>query len=171
MPISRRLLEPKSMNSKMIHTHLSKKREGQKRFYNRGSRPLSPLQDSRVVHLQTEKGHDRIGIIKRATAKPRSYLVESEGREYRRNRRHLLPVAETPPTAELDPGSPTDSSTEKDSIENVLNVPASPVRQPLAHTEHAPGQLRESPLQTSTEPSLARSRFGRLLKPNPKYSS
>lgn len=83
----------------------------------------------------------------------------------------MLPVAEPPPTTESDPGSLADSLAEKDSIENVPNVPASPVRQSLAHTEHTPGHLRESPFQASTEPSPARSRFGRLLKLNPKYNS
>ena len=105
------------MNSGTVHNHLTKKSDGQKRFYNRGSQPLAPFHNSQVVRLQTKKGHDKVGVVKRAADEPRSYLVESDGREYRRNRRHLLPVAELHPLdIENDPSSLADSASQCSSV-------------------------------------------------------
>ncbi|KAK0155576.1 hypothetical protein N1851_002056 [Merluccius polli] len=165
LPVSKHLLKPKPLNSGTVHNHLSKKRENQKKFYNRGSQPLTPLHNSQVVRLQTEKGHDKIGIVKMAAAEPRSYLVELEGREYRRNRRHLLLVAEQHPQASADPAS------ENENIWSPPGVPMSPEIQPPTHNEHSPGHSGETPIQTLTECSTPRSRYGRPLKPNPKYNT
>lgn len=46
------------------------------------------------MRLQTIKGHEKIGIVKRKCNEPRSYMIESDGAEYRRNPRHVLPVME-----------------------------------------------------------------------------
>ncbi|KAI2653770.1 Retrovirus-related Pol polyprotein [Labeo rohita] len=45
-----------------------------------------------MVRMQTTKGHDKIGIVRSTLTEPRSYVVECDSKEYRRNRRHLLPV-------------------------------------------------------------------------------
>ena len=58
------------MNSGTVHNHLTKKSDGQKRFYNRGSQPLAPFHNSQVVRLQTKKGHDKVGVVKRAADEP-----------------------------------------------------------------------------------------------------
>lgn len=47
--------------------------------------------------MQTNKGHDRMGIVKEVCKEPRSYIIQSDVGIYRRNRRHILPVAEPPP--------------------------------------------------------------------------
>ena len=44
--------------------------------------------------MQTDKGFDRKGIVTGIAKPPRSYIVQSGDKEYRRNRRHLLPVSE-----------------------------------------------------------------------------
>jgi len=51
-----------------------------------------------VVQLQTDKGYQKGGIVKQPPAKPQSYIVEAEGKEYHRNRRHLLFVPEPAPS-------------------------------------------------------------------------
>ncbi|XP_043911504.1 extracellular calcium-sensing receptor-like [Protopterus annectens] len=51
-----------------------------------------------MVQIQTMKGFDQIGEITGICAELRSYLVKSEGMEYRRNCKHLLPVSEPSPS-------------------------------------------------------------------------
>lgn len=60
-------------------------------------KPLSSLLKSEVVRLQTLQGYNNMGTIQDICKEPRSYLVESEGKVYRRNSRHILPVPEAIP--------------------------------------------------------------------------
>ena len=80
----------------MLSKH-NKKRQYQKVWYDKTSKPLCPLSEGQVVWMQTQRGHDRLATVKRICKEPRSYIVESGGHDYRRNRRHLLPVLEAPP--------------------------------------------------------------------------
>ncbi|CAL8341987.1 unnamed protein product [Gadus morhua 'NCC'] len=43
--------------------------------------------------------------------------------------------------------------------------------QPPAHNKHSPGNSDETPIQTPAERSTPCSRYGRPLKPNPKYNT
>ena len=54
--------------------------------------------------MQTEKGHDKVAVVKQIANAPRSYIVSSEGKAYRRNKSHFFPVAEPKPdsTVTLD---------------------------------------------------------------------
>ena len=45
--------------------------------------------------MQTDKGFQRLAVVK--STSPRSYIVTSDGADYVRNRRHLLPVSEPRP--------------------------------------------------------------------------
>ena len=66
-----------------------------KKYHDKTAPPLSVLQPNQTVRLQTEKGFDRKGIVTGIAKTPRSYIVQSGDKEYRRNRRHLLPVVES----------------------------------------------------------------------------
>lgn len=50
-----------------------------------------------MVRLQTQIERDKMGAVRRKCGEPRSYVVESEGKEYRRDRQHILPVMEPQP--------------------------------------------------------------------------
>ena len=80
---------------------------------------LLPLRPQQVVRFQTDKGYQKVGVIKQPAAQPRSYIVEAEGKEYHRNRRPLLSVLEPAPTKLM---WPTDY--------DVLHVPSSHVMPP-----------------------------------------
>ena len=56
---------------------------------------LSMLQPGDTVRMQTDRGYDKIAIIESRTNDPRSYIVKCNGKQYRRNRKHLLLVTET----------------------------------------------------------------------------
>ena len=55
---------------------------------------VTDLTTNQSVCLQTEKNHEKIGSVKNPTVKPHSYIVNVQEREYRRIRKHFLPVAE-----------------------------------------------------------------------------
>ncbi|XP_039878491.1 uncharacterized protein K02A2.6-like [Simochromis diagramma] len=101
LPITTKLLEPQHLESERVKAQLLNKRLTQKVCYDRSSRPLPPLNEGQVVRLQTPQGYDRTGVVKELCKEPRSYLVQSDGNTYRRNRRHILPVSE-PVTVQKD---------------------------------------------------------------------
>ena len=103
LPLSR---TPSVKSSDAVKAQLNKKRQYQKVWYDKTSKPLRPLLEGQLVWMQTQRGHDRLATVKRICKEPRSYIVESGGHDYRRNRRHLLPVLETspPPAHHVDNG-------------------------------------------------------------------
>ena len=66
-----------------------------KKYHDKTARPLSVLQPNQTVGLQTDKGFHRKGIVTGITKTLRSYIVQSGDKEYRRNRRYLMPVLES----------------------------------------------------------------------------
>ncbi len=128
----------------------------QKVFFDKRSKSLYPLHESQVVRIQTTKGHNKIGVVRNTLTEPRTYVVESGGKEYRRNRRHLLPVKEPLPCctqADLEDLSqlklvPDRNNVSDNALHAEKNIPAEPTAQKLPY----------------------RTRYGRTPKPNPKYS-
>ena len=57
--------------------------------------------------MQTAKGYDRLGTVKEMSKEPRSYIVQADGKTYRRNNRHILPVTEPPSPQLLDDLKPS----------------------------------------------------------------
>ncbi len=101
LPICKQLLKPAAKPTASVKAQLTKKCRAQKCHYDKSSKPLAPLSPNQVVRLQTQKGHEKLGTVRRRCDEPRSYVVVSEGREYRCNRRHLLPVKEPQPPRPL----------------------------------------------------------------------
>ena len=48
------------------------------------------------MRMKTKNGYKKLAIVQRANDTPRSYIVQSGNREYRRNRRDLLQSKEHP---------------------------------------------------------------------------
>ncbi|KAJ8007563.1 hypothetical protein DPEC_G00095340 [Dallia pectoralis] len=88
--------------------------------------------------MQTIKGHDHLGTVKEVCEEPRSYIIESNGGTYRRNRRHILPVAEPPPR-QPDPAD----------LDCQYADPAAPVSS--LHTPHTPRETQIAPRPTSVQ--------------------
>ena len=80
----------------------------------------------------------------RAAEQPRSFLVKSQGQEYRRNRRHLLKVPE---------------QSEVVAEKNVV-VEESPAAEELPKAKETETEMCSNVVIT---------RSGRISKPNPKY--
>uniref|UniRef100_A0AAV2MBL7 Polyprotein n=1 Tax=Knipowitschia caucasica TaxID=637954 RepID=A0AAV2MBL7_KNICA len=153
-----------SLNTKQVTAQLQKKRLSQKLSYDKSSRPLRPLLEGEAVRMQTPRGYDRMGTVGKICEEPRSYIIQSGGRDYRRNRRHLLPVAERSPhqpdTVDLQPFNPAAGETppiyreeQRDPMDTVPPL----VQVPVANS---PVHAGKSPYTT---------RFGRTVRANPKY--
>ena len=93
LPTTRDMLKPTVQTN--VHKSLEKKRKQNKVHYDKSAKTLSMLQPGDTVRMQTDRGYDKIAIIESRTNDPRSYIVKCNGKQYRRNRKHLLLVTET----------------------------------------------------------------------------
>ena len=146
VPCSDKLLECQQFDGSMVKDRLNQKSQQQKKFYDKQTKCLPTLKSGDVIRMQTSKGYDKLGFVVRAAEQPRSFLVKSQGQEYRRNRRHLLKVPEQ-----------SEVVTEK----NVV-VEESPAAEELP-------KIKET--ETEKYSNVVITRSGRISKPNPKYTS
>ena len=98
IPMAKQLLTP--ITQKNVRTKLKNIRLQKKKHYDKSAKPLKQLNDQQKVRMQTDRGYDQEAEIVRHSNKPRSYVVQSNGKQYERNRRHLLPVIEESPSPE-----------------------------------------------------------------------
>jgi hypothetical protein len=93
LPISDTLLKPSVIEPSEVTKRLSHYRQQSKKYYDRTAKPLPNLQKGDVVRVTDIKGkYMKKGTVISETSYPRSYMVDINGRNYRRNRRHLLKV-------------------------------------------------------------------------------
>ena len=97
LPTSTKLLKPKPLSTSRVSTRLKKVRQQQKQYHDKSARHQRPLKPIEVVCMQTDKGFQRLAVVNSTRDSPRSYIVTSDGADYVRNRRHLLPVSEPRP--------------------------------------------------------------------------
>ena len=135
------------------------------------------LTPNQTVRLQTEKGFDKQGIVTGIAKTPRSYIVQSGNKEYRRNRRHLLPVAESyKPQTENVVLNISQSIAKSDTVIDQNNSTTKCVQNVVKSvkiSEPTPEKaIVNIPTPCKTERVVRQNitRSGRVLKPNPKYS-
>ncbi|KAK3741172.1 hypothetical protein QZH41_002992 [Actinostola sp. cb2023] len=91
LPTSGSLLHPSSYNYRQVTQNLQERQVKQKEYYDRGSKPLNPLRPGDQIHLRDESQNIWIpGTVTAKTEQPRSYIVDVNGSQYRRNRRDIL---------------------------------------------------------------------------------
>lgn len=94
LPNTNQQLLPKVVRRKDVRAKRLQKQQSQKSYYDRSARPLSQLKEGQAVRVH-EQGYWKPAVIVRSAGTERSYHVRtSDGREYRRNRRHLLDTKE-----------------------------------------------------------------------------
>uniref|UniRef100_A0A3P9BS95 Integrase catalytic domain-containing protein n=1 Tax=Maylandia zebra TaxID=106582 RepID=A0A3P9BS95_9CICH len=173
LPVCKKLLTPTAKVTTTIKTQLTKKRKTQKQHYDKSSKLLSPLTPNEVVRLQTQRGHDKIGVVSKVCAEPRSYVVESGGKEYRRNRQHLLPVSEPQPEKLATTQDELDSSRRADETKpnkTQTNKHETVQLNPPQHgTKQSEQVITPTKCQVRSDDNLYRTRSGRVSKPNSKY--
>ena len=93
LPARSRLLTPQVVSAQC---QLQQRQDNYKQYYDRGSKRLTELQPGSAVRMRHENVWEP-AVVMRKEGHPRSYIVTLEGREYRRNRRHLMNTAEKQP--------------------------------------------------------------------------
>ena len=123
-PVAKQLLNPKAASSRIVASRLKWKRQQQKAYYNQHAKYLPLHHPKLIVRLQTEKSHEKVGIVKKPAAQPRSYIVQTEEKVYHRNQGHLLAILKPIP-------SPSATHTPP-------HLPAVPQHPPTESNPHQP---------------------------------
>ena len=92
IPIATELLNPKQIDLKEVRKALDQSKKSQKHYYDaKHPRDLPPLKAGDPVRMSPFPGTKNWvpATIVRHHEEPRSYVVDREGRKYRRNRQHL----------------------------------------------------------------------------------
>ena len=92
IPTHADLLKPQTIHSETVKQKLNEKQAVQQKYYDRGTRSLSPLKPGDTVRVwNPEKKKWNPAIVESLTNKPRSYIVVTqEGSKLRRNRQDIL---------------------------------------------------------------------------------
>ena len=90
IPTVDKLLRPKTISPTLVHKELQKRKDKQKYYYDKHTKPLSKLKEGEDTLIQLRGRWYPAKITKISQNEPRSYIVTTpQGRTYRRNRRHL----------------------------------------------------------------------------------
>lgn len=77
---------PRFLNQDHIQQELQHRQDQQKAYYNKSAHDLPPLIAGQPVRVLNEHGHWLPATIISKCSEPRSYMVESQERSYKRNR-------------------------------------------------------------------------------------
>jgi hypothetical protein len=100
-------LKPKIVEN--VSDKLFKIRNAKKRYYDKTAKTLPEIVSNNIVRMQTSRGYDKKAVVVGNANRPNSYIVESDGKRYERNRKHLLKVSEgvTPDTPDIPAVTPS----------------------------------------------------------------
>lgn len=87
-----------------------------------------------------------MGIVKQRCDEPRSYVVDSEGKEYRRNRRHILPVNTTAYTLDPDMDKPQGTERTEQTPAEQCHRQLSPEKPPTSASQQGVEPQTKSPV-------------------------
>ncbi|XP_035664891.1 uncharacterized protein K02A2.6-like [Branchiostoma floridae] len=106
VPINTQALEPKVVPN--VHNNINKRKARAKRYYDKGTRSLPPIQPGQQVRVELtpqKAAQWKYGTCVQRVA-PKSYEVEVDGAKYRRNRKHIRDTTE-----EQKPSTDVDETT------------------------------------------------------------
>ncbi|KAK3093011.1 hypothetical protein FSP39_010012 [Pinctada imbricata] len=118
IPANPKLLMPKTPSLMRTKKGLQKNQENQRRNYDKHAKDLPKLNIGDSVNIQTEGQPYREGTVVDIAPEPRSYVVQSDGVNYRRNRGHLLLTKNTDQTLTNQEQS-VDDQFDEDHTENI----------------------------------------------------
>ena len=162
LPTSAKLLKPKL--PKPAKDLVTKKREKQAHYYNRGAKRLKELKPGDIVRMKPDP-KDRKKLWKKATClqevAPRSYEVDIEGKRYRRNRKDLVATRESP-AIDSHVAEPDEPPLSDDQSQRVVD----PVQLDTPLPEDTAPERRETPQRPPEipQPTERRSTSGRLIR-------
>ena len=121
LPTTSTLLKPEH---KSVKKQLQERQRKQKYYYDRQSKPLVNLNPGETVRIHDSASTKPLkqAVVVRKLQEPRSYVVSSDGVEYRRNRRDLIKTSETTNTAsEVQDDLNTITSNEQEQLTEIPN--------------------------------------------------
>ncbi|XP_028412374.1 uncharacterized protein K02A2.6-like [Dendronephthya gigantea] len=184
LPIKPELLEPVIISTKTIVKATVKKKQQNKRYYDKVSKPLPPLVVGENIRTKIKpSSHPWSSGTVVGKHNDRSYIVEANGKQYRRDRLHIRKGCELVIPRS---NSPTHSAGYDILPRQVIpsrKVLTSPQRVEPEDIEISTSCDKQSksptkPLNSTHEPlnvpdpqtsSTTLRRSGRVRKPNPKY--
>lgn len=199
LPASNKLFKPSVVKPRQVSHQLAKCRQQQKTYHDKRAKTLPTLSPGDVVRMQGNKGFNKVAVVKHPSDQPRSYVVTSNGTDYRRNRQHLRRVNEArPPTPEVpaiqQPTTPQPLMPQTMQPTSLMSPSPTPSRQRQASSPRSsPAGHQPCGYPITPEPQAANRSFqpefgppktetcvspkpvvitrsGRQVKPNPKYS-
>ena len=149
LPMQASMLKPQIVKAK---AYLKLRQQRYKHFHDRGSSDLAVLNPGDVVRVRNRNTWEPAVVVAKHR-QPRSYIIKSNGKEFRRNRRHLMKTAELPPLTE-------------DSDDSILDTfPQQPVQPPQqVHEEIVVENAPASPQHAQNERLPGRTLRGRDVK-------
>ena len=165
LPTSAPLLQQKGLPQN-LKKRFRNRQEKQKRYYDRGSKPLKPLNPGDNIVMQHEKSW-KPATVTEAHQTPRSYVVKNEyGQQYRRNRRHLRPTSARFPSDQVPERR---SETETTSASTPLSrEPGNTMLDQSVRENRENGTVTDTPTTTTTSLSY-KTKSGRSVKMPEKY--
>ena len=154
LPTKQSLLQPKVVQA---HDDLTRRQQRQKLYYDKRASPLQKLSPGDVVRVQRGKVWEP-AVVRSAHVNPRSYLVQSQHGQLRRNRRHLSKTHELPPVFV--------PAVETSSVEHPLTTPCVDAPQ-LREVPAAPREPADTQETLVTHDRVPRS--GRIVKTQARY--
>ena len=184
LPTPTQNLTPSPIDHKKFISNRETEQQKQKMNFDRTTYSLPPLDKGDQVKMKKDpqaKWESATVVAKHKT--PRSYIVETpEGTVYRRNRKHLCKVKEPASTDTTEPGNIEENPEEittpitQDTKEEQDQLPPTPVKTnyrlrnpstPIVPDTLAAPDVPNKPVNTNPRTS----RYGRIIKPNPRYMS
>ena len=89
LPLTRKLLEPETLHTQDVQQNLINSRQKQAFYYNLKGKALPELQPGQTVRVKKPNESTWTQAVCKKMIGPRSYVVVSGNRTYRRNRRQL----------------------------------------------------------------------------------
>jgi len=150
-----------------VVTQITHKRRKAKLYHDRGAKELPKLivgQPVMVkVHPQQQRSDWTNGMVKKETSTPRSYIVEVNGRNYKRNRVHLKDTKLNP--QQTDGDVPT---THKEAETSLVNS-AKNTTSETTHVDSTTTHTEARPTTTDAEQPYT-TKSGRRVKPPTRLS-
>ena len=144
LPVSEKNLKPTLVDPKIFKRDRVKSQNNQRKYHDRSAKPLPELHEGDNVHFKLDPQKAwKPAVVTTKHDTPRSYMVKTDdGSEYRRNRRHLIKHR-------------TSDLAEQEQSEPLTTTPTT--------------QDETSPESSEDQSGFKVSRYGRIIKPNPKY--
>ena len=166
IPATQEYLQPATVDRETVQRRDEALKDRQELNFNarHAVRNAAPLAANAKVYLPDRKEE---GIIMQQANVTRSYIVQTDSGEYRRNRSHICPLP-TPPDSETPVQLPSEPVQDSAPIPEDTTSPPSPASPaiPADSTPPASPELVEAATQVqASDESEYRTRSGRRVKP------